>query len=284
MKKTIFLFISMVFIATQPIYNSGNYSLGTNLIANPQFQLPPLNGNTYFYNNANITGWACHATCETKNPIPNCPIYGKDCSYLAITQLLDLDSFGVFDNISQVVTIVNATEYLLTAEWITPLNNAVRKSFRIELNSTAVLDQTIINSSIQILSNKTALVLPAGDLSIKIHMYGTVPDYEGILLVGVTLQQVIPLQIPQSNQKIQTNASNSSIVPATKNNATSNQANTTNSSTAKNTSNNSTNGQTNLNTSQNNQQTTHNTNGSNNQSNSSSYHSANQTNSTTNSA
>lgn len=236
MKATIFTLLTAVCIHAQPIYNSTLYSLSPNMVLNPQFAQPPLPPSTNFilYIN-NMSGWTCQSSCECKNPVVVCSQANFVCNNLSVTHTIDLDSIQRFDNISQIINIVNATQYLFTIKWIPPLNNALGKKFRIDFNTTTVIDIRVANSYVQELQNQSLIVLPAGPLTLTAHMYGNTPDGEGILMSEISLQQLITNQIAnQTNTTIPSNAVNSTNPLNATTNITANsssQINQTNSST-----------------------------------------------------
>lgn len=55
-----------------------------------------------------------------------------------------------------------------------------------------------------------ALVLAAGQVEVLAHMYGTVPDGQGVLIAQLMLQQIFAVLTPQ--QAAANNQSNSPII------------------------------------------------------------------------
>jgi len=134
----------------QNAQNDTGYVLGPNLLVNPEFADPPLAaGLLYIYNNDTMGGWTCQKTCEIKNPALICKNFHMNCNGVNLTQVLDLDSVGRFDNISQTVWIPSEGNYSLEVRWMTPLSRAVGKKFKVFINSTVVMDEAIPSSIIQ---------------------------------------------------------------------------------------------------------------------------------------
>jgi len=153
-RKTVLFYSIISASLASTLFNSSQYTLGTNLLANPSFVLATVSSTASYSQlfSSSMAGWRCQNTCELYLIDRICKNYGKGCN-LNYTRGINLDCNNYFDNISQTVSIQNQSQYLVTLKWIPPYTNPLNKKFRLEINQTAVFDISVNSSVTTVFTN-----------------------------------------------------------------------------------------------------------------------------------
>jgi hypothetical protein len=155
------VFYFLLFILTQSaIYDNTSFTLGSNLIVNPEFVLPDLMGASY-QAYTNVPGWTCVPSCQLVNVTRMCQNFIRPCE-TNYSKAVDLDSMLRFDELRHTVSITNQSIYLLTVIWLAPINNPIGKQFHITVNNTRLQNITCDASNSDYKFQKVEMLLDLG--------------------------------------------------------------------------------------------------------------------------
>jgi hypothetical protein len=212
----------LLVVRLQGQYNSSLYYLGDNLVTNGNFSSPSIpTGTAYELYMGNILGWSCNSECDVKNMPESCSVSGVSCS-INFTKGLDFDASNALHSISQNISIPTDGEYYFHVDWIPPFYLPIGKKFRIQINSTTLLNVTVSDFSYTTHSTELLVNLTAGNMLYTIGGYDTPPNGRGIIVGAITVQQLLPIPTAAS-----TNITNTATSTTNATNTTANGTNTT---------------------------------------------------------
>lgn len=185
----------LVALTKAQLFNTSLFSLGSNLVLNPTFSNPNIGGSmTEYYAPGGIPSWTCNEG-QIVNIPSLCSAFGPTCG-ANLTQGFDLDVTFAFELLSQGVSLNNSAQYLLSVEWVESVVNPIGKAFEIKINSTSLANLTTTTSNYVGNMNQFLVTGSPGMMNISFQEFGTVPEGLGVLLIGVFLQELVPIPSP----------------------------------------------------------------------------------------
>ena len=175
------------------LYDPSKYTLGSNLVQNFNFELPPVS--IYVTISGSIPSWACSPACEIQNTTNICAYYSLPC-VINWQQNVDLNSNGFHDTISQVIEISTAGKYLVHVEWMRPLWNGLGQQFGVSINGTIIGTAKVTADQLNFHYHIKEVVaeLPEGNSTLSLQQIGAPIGNNGILVSNVKMQKLVPVQ------------------------------------------------------------------------------------------
>ena len=198
-----FFLVLNIFTVSSQLYNTSLFTLGNNLLLNPNFSIPDQGyAHTAAYNLA-IEGWNCSTRCQLVNIIELFREY-NDTIPPNVQQAMDLNSYTNHQTVFQQVNISIDGQYLLSVYWLHPLLYPVGKAYDTWFNGVPLATLTVSTLDRVVHEEQYLLNVTAGINEIKFRMVGTASnsDGSGIYIANVSLQQLqiyTPPAIPASN-------------------------------------------------------------------------------------
>ena len=203
------LILTLITVTSGAVYDTQNFYLGPNQFNNSDFMMPFMGGSVY--QTVYIPpSWECTPLCMYINLPPICTFYGLNCQ-MAFTQGIDL-ALNPTDGFSLLSTVVNLPQngtYVLSFEWMPPINNTIGQQLEVRINNTAY---TVIGCWDRVFTSRIEeflLSLPAGDVNFTFTQIGAFPSMsKGITISNIKFHEVLPKIItsgPESSSESEKN-------------------------------------------------------------------------------
>jgi hypothetical protein len=146
-------------------------TLGTNLIANPDFSKPTVGHNTISKTWGSVQSWSCNIGCQIINVPLICQDYSQFCNVNGTQAINITATSSSINNVSQSLSLTTSTDYLLIIQCVTSSNFYI-PNISIYANST-LIDSFYIDSNSSgnsIMSYAQTFSLNIGNLDLSIVM------------------------------------------------------------------------------------------------------------------
>ena len=221
----------LTFLTSAQLYNPATTTLGPNLILNPNFADPDINGHRSKKMAKAIPGWNDKGyQLNTINT--TCSAVGITCAN-NYSQALEIDDRYVA---WQTVNVPAAGTYLLSIEWMPSIDVPIGKNLWTKVNGSWTGNITCDASNAVYTYQKVEFLvaLGAGTVNYEMSMYmtsGGSARNNGIFVAGVYLQMLVGYNGTVSNNANAINATNATNTTNNTTNSTNTTTNSTNTTT-----------------------------------------------------